>query len=51
MTYESVGSGNGEARISGEKGPPIDYAGSDSISMVSDYENQQDLHMLPTMAG
>ena len=51
MTYDSVGSGGGKARIKREKGPYIDYAGSDSLLKDVDYINHPDLQMFPTMAG
>ena len=49
--YDAVGSGAGKARIKGEKGGYVDYAGSDSLLSDEDHENYPDLRMFPTMAG
>ncbi|XP_041377068.1 receptor-type guanylate cyclase gcy-12-like [Gigantopelta aegis] len=51
ITYESIGSGGGKARIKNETGPPVDYAGSDSPLSDEDYQKYPDLEMFPTMAG
>ncbi|XP_046550670.1 atrial natriuretic peptide receptor 1-like [Haliotis rubra] len=51
MKYESIGSGGGKARIKGETGPEVHYAGSDSLLSEEDYANNPDLQMFPSMAG
>ncbi|XP_076449130.1 uncharacterized protein LOC143285617 [Babylonia areolata] len=51
MKYDSVGSGDGKARIKGVKGPPVTYAGSDSLLKEEEYQAYPDLQMLPSMAG
>ncbi|XP_067652446.1 atrial natriuretic peptide receptor 1-like [Haliotis asinina] len=51
MKYESIGSGGGKARIKGETGPEVHYAGSDSLLSEEDYAKHPDLQMFPSMAG
>ena len=50
MSYESVGSGSGKARIV-ENAGDIEYAGSDSLLKDSERQGKTDLVMFPTMAG
>ncbi|XP_041376768.1 atrial natriuretic peptide receptor 1-like [Gigantopelta aegis] len=51
ISYSSIGSGKGKARIKGELQPRVDYAGSDSLLSDRDYRDSPDLQMFPTMAG
>ena len=51
MRYDAVGSGAGQMRIKGLEGPPVDYAGSDSLLNPEDYVTYPTIQMLPTMAG
>ncbi|KAL8601110.1 hypothetical protein ACOMHN_040811 [Nucella lapillus] len=51
MKYESIGSGGGKARIKGTTGPPVAYAGSDSLLNEEEYRAHPDLQMMPSMAG
>ena len=51
MEYDSQGSSVGKSRIMGEEGPPVEYAGSDSLLKEKDYEAHPDLQMLPSLAG
>ena len=51
MRYDAVGSSAGKRRIKEEEGPPVDYAGSDSLLDDQDYVDHPDLRMFPTLAG
>ncbi len=51
MQYDVTGSGTGKKRIMGSLGPPVEYAGSDSLLQEEDYDKHPDLQMLPSMAG
>ncbi|KAK7492270.1 hypothetical protein BaRGS_00016567 [Batillaria attramentaria] len=51
MKYESIGSGGGKARIKGDTGPPVAYAGSDSLLKEEEYDLHPDLQMFPSIAG
>ena len=51
MSYDPRGSGHGKARIKGEIGSHVEYAGSDSLLKDEEYEEHKELQMFPTMAG
>ena len=51
ISYESIGSGAGRARIKGEQLPTVDFAGSDSALTKQEQEDYPDLIMFPTLAG
>ena len=51
IRYESTGSGDGIARIKGEKLPKLHYAGSDILLTDEEQDAYPDLITFPTMAG